>query len=309
MAARLIVILAGCALAAAPASARAQELTLGDIVASVEYARRITDFARQEPAVDAILVRNVDLLAQARVLTVPLADVVGQASHPDLLGRARLRQRSYDFRLPDNLPSVLDTILMVVNGELRDRLESRASASEIDRIRAPFDSLQSLQLRRALEESAEKLRRFELMYGPGSVRLNVVEALLNYGAQWLPGFGVDAQGGPRPFEIVAAYTSAYFTYADERARAVSAAETGVRMYIFREGWGEEGLLKALLRPRHVAAGWAFAGPEDIALQAPWRGNNRTGPFINWGDLKVARITGGESRWLVTRQLQFVPLLF
>ena len=297
------------AIAQDTAAARSTRLTLGDIVGAVELARRVADFPRVDPATDAILARNVDRLARSRVLTRPLDEVAGDAARPDLLGRARWRQRSYDFDLPDSLGAVLDTILLVVNGELRDALGARgAGEAEVARIRAPFDSLQDAQLRRSLDESAERLRRFEVMYGPGSAKLNWVEALLNYGAQWLPGFGVDARAGPRPFELVAAYTSTYLTMSDERARAVSAGETGLRMYIFARGWGGEGRM-GVLKPRHVAAGWAFTGPDDVALQAPWRERGRSGPFVAWGDIKVAYITGREKRLLVTRQLQMIPLVF
>jgi hypothetical protein len=234
---------------------------------------------------------------------------------PGLLGRAKERQRSFDYRLPDSLPAVLDTIVMVVNGEMRRALAGRATEEEIARIRAPFDSLLDSQLARSLQESAEKLRRFEIMYGPGSVRLNMLETGLNYVAQWLPGFGVDPQAGPRPFEIVAAYAPSYFTFRDGDARMISAAETGIRMYMFGrrdDAAGSDDMasrIAALLRPRHVAAGWAFTGPDDIALQNPWRSRTRSGPFLSWGDIKIAYMTGKDARVLVTRQLRFVPLMF
>ena len=309
MALRLRVAIVACAIAIAPRDAAAQALTLGDIVGAVEVARRAADFPRVNPAVDAILVRNVDRLARSRVLARPLAEIAGEASHPDLLGRARWRQRSYDFRLPDSLGAVLDTVLLVVNGELRDALQPRATEAEIARIRAPFDSLMDAQLRRSLEEGAERLRRYEIMYGPGSVKLNALEALLNYGAQWLPGFGSDPRTGPKPFELVAAYTSTYLTSAGGKGRAVSAGEAGLRMYVFRTGWGGNGGIAAILRPAHVAAGWAFTGPDDVALQAPWRDGARSGPFVAWGEVKVAYILQRERRLLVTRQLQLIPLVF
>lgn len=309
MAGRLKSALVALALATSSAPLAGQALTLGDLVASAELGRRVAELPRVDPSTDAILARNVERLARSRVLTRPLADIVGEASHPDLLGRARFRQRSYDFRLPDSLGAVLDTVLLVVNGEMHDALQGRVTEAEIQRIRAPFDSLLDAQLRRSLDESAERLRRFEIMYGPGSAKLNWVEALLNYGTQWVPGFGVDPLAGPRPFELVAAYTSTYLTTSDGKARALSAAETGVRMYIFARGWGGDGRVSGVLKPRHVAAGWAFTGPDDVGLQAPWRDGSRSGPFVSWGDLKAAYILGRECRVLVTRQLQLIPLVF
>jgi hypothetical protein len=314
MAYRLVVTLGASVALLLPQQGRAQQLTLGDIVASSEYARRVSDFASRQPAVDAILVRNLSRLTSSKVLDRPLNMVAGEAMKPGLLGRAKERQRAFDYQLPDSLPAVLDTIVMVVNGELRRAMAGRATDAEVARIRAPFDSLLDAQLARSLQESAEKLRRFEIMYGPGSVRLNMLETGLNYVAQFIPGFGVDARTGPRPFEIVAAYAPSYFTLNDGDARMVSAAETGIRMYMFgkRSETSTNDVadkLAAVLRPRHVAAGWAFTGPEDVALQNPWKSRSRSGPFISWGDIKVAYVTGKNARFLVTRQLRFVPLVF
>ena len=314
MAHRLVVILGASVSLCIPQWSGAQQLTLGDIVASAEYARRISNFASAQPAVDAILARNLSKLTTSRVLDRPLGEIAGEAMRPGLLGRAKERQRTYDYRLPDSLPAVLDTIVMVVNGEMRRALAGRATEEEVARIRAPFDSLLDAQLSRSLQESAEKLRRFEIMYGPGSVRLNMLETGLNYLAQWVPGFGVDPIAGPRPFEIVAAYAPSYFTFRDADARMVSAAEAGIRMYMFgkrdKATSGEAASrLDAILRPRHVAAGWAFTGPEDVPLQNPWKSRSRSGPFVSWGDIKIAYMTGTDARFLVTRQLRFVPLVF
>jgi hypothetical protein len=306
---RLSIALLAVSVAATPAPAQVQRLTLGDLVASAEYARRVADFANRQPAADVILVRNVARLTASTVLDRPLDVVVGSASRPGILGRAKERQRSYDFRLPADLSAVLDTIVMVVNGEMRAALRDRATGEEIARIRAPFDSLLDAQLVRSLDESAETLRRFEIMYGPGSVRLNALEAGLNYLVQWVPGFGVDRLAGPRPFELVAAYAPAYVTFTDGEARALSAAELGIRMYIFSPKWGGGRGVPAVLQPRHVAAGWAFTGPTDVTLQSPWRDRSRSGPFVSWGELKVAYITGRDSRVLLTRQLRFIPLVF
>ena len=301
--------LLACTLLFAPVAASAQSLTLGDIVASVEYARRISGFTVAQPVADAILMRNVAKLGASRVLDKPLREIVGDAERPSLLGMAKEQQSQYDYNLPDSLAPVLDTIVMVVNGELRAMLQQSASEEDIARIRAPFDSLLDAQLVRSLDESAEKLRRFEIMYGPGSVRLNLLEAGLNFAAQWLPGFGVDARGGPKPFELIAAYAPTYLTFSDGDARTVSVAETGVRMYIFRPGWGGDGRLSATLKPRHVAFGWAFTGPEDVSFRNPWKDHSRSGPFLSWGDIKIAYVTGSSSRLLVTRQLRFIPLVF
>jgi hypothetical protein len=314
MAYRLVVALGASVALLLPQQAGAQQLTLGDIVASAEYARRISNFPATQPAVDVILVRNLARLTSSNVLDRPLGVVAGEAMKPGLLGRAKERQRTYDYQLPDSLPAVLDTIVMVVNGEMRRALSGRATDAEIARIRAPFDSLLDAQLARSLQESAEKLRRFEIMYGPGSVRLNMLETGLNYVAQFIPGFGVDPQTGPRPFEIVAAYAPTYFTLSDGDARMVSAAETGIRMYMFGKRSDNPtnemaSKVAGLLRPRHVAAGWAFTGPDDVALQNPWKSRSRSGPFLSWGDIKVAYMTGKDARFLVTRQLRFVPLVF
>ena len=154
------------------------------------------------------------------------------------------------------------------------------------------------------------LKAFEKKYGPTAPRLSVVEVGLNYLAQRLPVFLPSARGAPSPLEVVANYAPDYLTTVGGQARAVTAAELGLRYYLFGDGWGDldNG---GMLRPGFAALGLAVSGGDDGAMQSVWRGRPRFGAFVAWGNVKVAAVGvgGSASRWLVTRQFQKVPWLF
>ena len=114
--------------------------------------------------------------------------------------------------------------------------------------------------------------------------------------------------GPRSrAELIASYVPTYLTIVDSKARAVTVAEAGVRLYIWRDGWG--GKTGGTLRPAYVSFGAVAAGERDGALTSPFHGTSRFGGFVGWGDSRFAVIGGRESRVLFTRRVQIVPWLF
>ena len=179
---------------------------------------------------------------------------------------------------------------------------------EVRSLLRAYDALDAKLLAGALDRTLARLGRYERKFGPGAPRLNAIEVLLNYSVQTLPGFRYDPVKGPGPWEIVASYTTAYFTYTNSAPEVVSASEFGLRHYNFREGWGKGGL-RGYLKPGHLAFGMAVAGEKDGPLVWPGRGDTRLGGFFAWGDLKVAYVGGNNSRWLVTQQFQIIPLVF
>lgn len=172
-----------------------------------------------------------------------------------------------------------------------------------------------------ISEGLEKLRRFERKFGPTSVKLNGLEVVLNYATQLLPGqrlFGVDDQGWPRPFELVAAYRTTYATLVDATGpdkkytpQAVSVAEFGLRHYNFGKTWGAEdgSWLSRALKPATWSLGVVIAPQANGALRYPWRGESRIGPYLAWGGLKVGYLTGKDRRVIVSREVLVIPYLF
>lgn len=307
---RAIALVLSVSITATGSAQMAEPPALGDIVVAVEYARLITGFSQHAPQADAVLVRNLRKLIESRVLTRPLAEVERDAAGRGLLARAREQQSRYDFGIPDNLTDVIDTIVMIVNGEMREPLGRAASEVELARIRAPFDQLADVQLAASMSKSARALERYERMYGPGSVQLNLVETGLNYAAQWLPGFGVDKEHGPLPLELVSSWSPMYLTYAAGHAEAVSVFEAGVRSYIFRSDWGKAGGLRSILKPGHVTAGVAVAPEGDAVMRNPFTSASRMGVFLAYGTIKVAWVgSGDDSRFLLSREMRIIPFVF
>jgi hypothetical protein len=207
-----------------------------------------------------------------------------------------------DIEALDSLTAIMQRVFPTV---LRD--SARLTNDSIATLMFPRNAWSYARRNYSIAQSTEKLRRFERKYGPSSPRLNAAEVLLNFGAQWLPGFRPNADGWPSRREVVASYVPTYLTITDGNARAVSVAELGVRSYVWSEGWG--GKTGGVLRPGHISFGLAFAGADDGTLKSPFRGSPRIGGFFAWGDAKVAFVGGRESRVLVTRQVQLVPWVF
>lgn len=207
-----------------------------------------------------------------------------------------------DVEALDTLANVMERVYRTV---LRD--SAGLSPDSIGRLMSPRTAWVFARRQRSIAHSVDKLMRFERKYGPGSPKLNGVEVLLNHGAQWIPFFQPDAEGWPSRFELVAAYVPTYLTVVDGDARAVTIAEVGLRSYVWRNGWG--GRSGGVLRPGYWSFGAALAGGSDGAMTSPFQGDMRPGVFIGYGDAKVAWISGPNSRFLVTRQVQLVPWTF
>jgi len=174
---------------------------------------------------------------------------------------------------------------------------------------APIDTLIRREIRRSREDSEERLRRFEVRYGPRAPRLNALESGLQFLVfQRIPGFG-PVDSGPGWFEWVSSYSPTYGTQRGSQWEAVSVVEIGIRTYIYAHGWGREGWMGMVL-PSHVTVGFALADADDGALRFPNGTGKRKGVFVSWGDLKVACLDdSGEARWLVSRQVQLIPHVF
>ncbi len=189
----------------------------------------------------------------------------------------------------------------VVRAALGDSL-----ARDLTRITETADGILSLQARDA---ALVRLARYERKLGPTSAPLNGVEVLLNWGAQlWVPGFRPSSRQGPSAWELVASYVPTYATVAEKRAQAVSASEFGVRRYLFGTQYGADGW-RGVLYPTYWSAGAIVVSDRNGALVWPWENRERTGIFAGWGATKVAYVRGRKGEWIVSRQVQIIPLVF
>ncbi len=275
--------------------------------ALVDAARRGDSLARIASWNAALHARIAALVAQLdRPATrrLPLGLVANPRAAASVVAR---KQRptalpAHDIEALDTLTAIMQRVYPVV---LRD--SAGLPPDSITALMNPRNAWSFARRNFSIAQSTEKLRRFERKYGPSAPKLNAVEVLLNFGAQWLPGFLPTGDGWPSRREFVASYVPTYLTVTDGKARAMTAAELGLRSYIWTEGWG--GREGGVLRPGYWSIGLALAGEEDRALGSPFRGASRFGAFVGWGDAKVAVVGGREPRVLFTRQVQLVPWTF
>lgn len=231
------------------------------------------------------------------------------------LGRAAgAADRARDFADRSTwLGQDVDSLLWFYGTWLEDRVFALPDTTFGLGIARRVDAVRHVVLVRAQERGLERLRRYEVKYGPGSARLNVLEVLLNAGLQRLSLFA-HGENGPSPWEGLLGYTTSYATLdGDDRAVALSALEVGVRHYDF--GWtpGATGGFTSHLKPRYWSLGVAIAEERDGALRWPLRGadarRSRVGPFLTWGEIKLAMVLGSEARIAISRQMHVLPNLF
>ncbi|MFN8573426.1 MAG: hypothetical protein U0132_15340 [Gemmatimonadaceae bacterium] len=223
--------------------------------------------------------------------------------------------------LRDAMPGRDGVFQRVLNRLFQSTVQAAIDSAGIRDSLAPVDAMMCIARDVRLFEGTEKLRRFEKKFGPGSVKLNGLEVLLNYGAQfvaWPPLFGVNADFSPRPWEIVAAYRTTYLTVektgstdTKRRPQAVSVAEFGLRHYNFGKDWGVEdaGWLSRALKPGSFSLGVLVGAEANGALKYPWSGTARVGPYLAWGGFKVGYLTGHDKRLIVSREVMVIPYLF
>jgi hypothetical protein len=283
-------------------------------VAALVNAARIGDslagFRSSSPATHQRLASVIGRLDRPEVMQLPLVlvaqpeRVTGGAREARFAFVARADRPAHAPGLAEYDGPALDTLAMVMAQELPRALEAIVGEDSTDRLLEPLEAFNFARRSVSIAMSLEKLRRYERKYGPGSPRLNGAEVLLNYGAQWLPGFRPNAEGWPGALEVVASYVPVYLTMVDGKGRAVAVGELGLRRYIWNQNFGT-----SLLKPAYISLGLAVAGERDGAMAWPLRGERRYGAFIGWGEAKIAWVGGAEKRVMFTRQMQLVPWVF
>ncbi len=324
----LAVFLLAAVVWSAKPVAQSSNVTLREAVQEIRdaVAHINPEFEREEWELSRDLAAALLRLEVSGVLDVSVRHLLEPPS-VDFLSSAKRRQYTFDSADTfSGLPELLYTWNVVRTVRNRNagakglpagqprgilkRLQDDVTLNNttIDEMFVAYNDVDALFRGRALRQAIERLRRYERKFGPGSVQLNVIEVGIAYMLQGVRGFGYHPDEGPGPLEVVASYSTTYFSYADEDVQIVSGAEFGLRYYYFGDDWGRGGL-RGYLKPGHVSAGVVVAGAKDGPLVGPWSGESRVGVFGAWGDLKVAWIGGANSRWLLTKQFQILPFIF
>lgn len=303
---------------AAPTRTPASEATLRDVIHAVKMAAERAALRRNEPEVwntldslatdfDARGLGDVNLrqMAEAIVLQKPTYRTILRW---DPASVSEMRIGALDDRAREGLL----LLLRITNGVIEPDLRAQGVA------KAERDSLLVLPARygtviRELAQAAtaERLRRYEARYGEGSPQLNLAEALLNYWAQRLPGFGPGRDGNPGSLEFIASYRPAELAFRREpdRRSVVSAAQLGLRRYHYGPTWGRGSALRQLAKPRHGSIGLLLTGPADAPLQRAWGDDSRLGAFLGWGALHAGHTFGDGQRFVFGTDKLILPHLF
>ncbi|MCA9754379.1 MAG: hypothetical protein KDA27_01145 [Candidatus Eisenbacteria bacterium] len=289
------------------------EYTVADLTGTLATAALESDFASANPTLSDTLAFYLRRLDEGGVGDLTLKQLAGEVQAVDW--RSRLRWRQDDYRAPFALrtePAALEDvvrkILLTVNlpGGLDDHLVDTVGPERAAELLDPVVQYHEELLHLSLAESLEKLRRYQIKYGPGSARLNVAETFLSYGSQWIPGFGPNENGWPGPFEWVLGYNSTLVTTQDEELTLTSAAQIGIRRYVWSPRWPG---ITNLIRPRSIAVGGLVAGEKNGPFIWPGRGDSRYGGFLVWGPIQFAYLGGDDPTVAIAHTIQLIPGLF
>jgi hypothetical protein len=288
--------------------ARADSITVGDYCRSAE---RVVG----APAVRAALGTSLGAaeLSERTICEPQLASISLRTLHGDRFATfgeiARLRPQAGKATGERVFDAMSEFRRLVRNDSLRPIVREALDDSANRAFFTASETAELLFVRDARDAALARLARYERKLGPGSARLNAIEVLLNYGAQrFVPGFAATPIKGPSPLEVVSAYVPSYATIASGRAEAASAAEFGIRHYLFGDEFGGSGW-RGIVRPAYWSAGALVVSDRSGALVWPWNARQHTGAFVSWGVMKVGYIPGRNGTLLVSRQLQFIPLVF
>jgi hypothetical protein len=306
---------------AAPRAVGAQEvggsLTLGDILDSLHRAADVVHLATVQPQAGVVLDSLTHVLDNARARGLTVSELTAVIEQQDLGFRtvARWDAEVYRVLAQDGFRQALIGLQQIAMTVLRPLLSAQLPETAVRTLFAPISALGSAILQHGREGNQERLRRYEVKYGPTAPRLNIGEVALNYAAQrWLPGFKASADGLPSPYELVTAYRTAELTATRDsgqsmRAHFVSGAQLGFRRYNFDPNWGTGGKLAQLIRPGDSSLGMYVVAPRDLPLQRVWGSGVRGGAFVGWGGVHAAYVFGKPQRIIFGNSLQILPYMF
>jgi hypothetical protein len=315
---RISICIALVALMLLSAAARADtsDSTMGQLVSDILAAANASGFSQASPMVADSLGWYGHRILECGAGALTIEEAVGLVRQLDWRGRMHWRQD--DYRVDARVTAPADSIAAWLRGLRRavnvpgigldDHLVATWGDPAAAAFLVPFMELHDEILKTSMEVSLEKIRRYEVKFGPGSPHLNLLETGLNYALQWWSWFGPDDQGWPGPWEAMAGYETTFLTYTNEEPRAMAVAQFGLRRYIFRRGWGEPGW-SGMLKPRYWSAAFLVAGNHDGALTWPWRGEERYGAAFSWGAIQVGYLWGDDDRFIVSREFYVIPGIF
>jgi hypothetical protein len=298
----------------------APSYTLDDVLTSLRKGADTLDLARTNPAQNQALDSITAMLRAADVAPLSIDALAGfiTKTHPSFSDVARWRSQPQAAWAQPWFYDALVRLRRLANAAgsgIGPQLVARFGAAAADHFIAPMDELETKILQNAQAINTEKLRRYEMKFGPESARLNIVEVVVNYLIErpsWSP-FAPD-ENGPSPFELVSAYSTSGLTAnrsAGDKIRPhlVAGANAGFRFYRFGEKRSGGNKLQKFLAPKYVGAGAFFLGAQDRPLISPLEKGHRTGGFLDWGPAHAGFTFGHDWRGVIGVGKQILPYLF
>jgi hypothetical protein len=297
-----------------------QHYTLDDVLTSLRRGADTLDLAKLNPVQDKALDSVSVMFRTAGVarLSIDALAVIVTKTHASFADVARWNPES---PAPWTEPWFYDALVRLrrignaAGTGIGPRLVAAYGSSVADHFIAPMDELETKILRLAQAKNTEKLRRFEMKYGPQSARLNIVEVLVNYVAErpsWSP--FAPGEDGPSPLEIIGVYSASELTGSKSTGgtfhpHLVSGAHTGFRYYRFGEKRVGGNRLQNFVAPKYVGAGAFFMGASDHSLISPFETRMRSGGFFDWGSARIGVALGHDWRAVIGVGKQILPYLF
>jgi hypothetical protein len=296
--------------------AQTAEITLDSVLVALHAGDSAIDFAAIDPARHHALDSLTLLLRELRATDLGISDFAAAASAepPGFLRIFRWDRdkagRSAQPALRSALLRLQQIVMPQPNG-LGPRILASLHQSGYQEYVGAMELLQTQAILVVQAASTDKLRRYELKFGPGAARLNPVETSLNWLLERVPGIGFGPNSrGPGPLEFVAAYTNTDLTTEGSATsvRLVSAANLGFRFYTF-DTTSTRGTIGRFLHPGTVSLGMSSFSPTDRPLDSPLRTGRRLGAFVDWGSMRVSAALGHDWRALIGTGAQLIPHLF
>jgi hypothetical protein len=308
---------ASAQLAAAPAS---PSYTLEDVLVSLRKGADTLDLARVNPAQNRALDSLAAMLraADATPLSIDALAHFITKTHPSFSDVARWSPQTKAAWAEPWFFDALVRLRRLANAAgsgIGPQLVAKFGAATADHFIAPMDELETKVLQNAQAVNAEKLRRYEVKFGPESARLNIAEVVINYLIErpsWSP-LAPD-ENGPSPLELVTSYSTSGLTAShslDDKLRGhlVAGAHAGFRFYRFNDKLVAGTALQNFISPRYFGAGAFFMGSQDRTLISPFEKGHRTGGFLDWGAARAGFTLGKDWRIVLGVGKQILPYLF
>jgi len=320
LAAALVLSAAQVATAQTGAARQTESYTLEDVLTSLRRGADTLGLASVNPAQNRAL-DSVSAMLRAADATGLSIDALASfitKTHPSFSDVARWSPQAKAAWAEPWFYDALVRLRRIANAAgsgIGPQLVAKFGAAVADRFIAPMDELETKVLQNAQAVNAEKLRRYEIKFGPESARLNIAEVIVNYLVErpsWSP-LAPD-ENGPSPLELVTSYSTSGLTASHSldnkvRAHLVAGAHAGFRFYRFNDKLVAGNALQNFISPRYFGAGAFFMGSQDRTLISPLETGHRTGGFLDWGAARAGFTLGKDWRIVLGVGKQILPYLF